>query len=126
MDYDYVYSIWSGRFAAGSDRRLIAVGYSGRKGHVNDPHARFQVGIGPIPPGLYRLCPAYNHPRLGPVAIRLEPIEADLRGRSGFFIHGDNRKGDQSASSGCIILDRATRENLDAGIAAGSDRLWVI
>lgn len=33
-------------------------------------------------------------------------------GRSGFLIHGDNSKGDHSASEGCIILGPKVREEI--------------
>jgi hypothetical protein len=47
----------------------------------------------------------------------------DMHGRSGFYIHGDNGKGDRSASEGCIILPRAVRERIHD---SGDTRLHVI
>jgi len=45
-----------------------------------------------------------------------------MNGRSGFLIHGDNSKHNFSASEGCIILSRSTR---DAISSSGITRLEV-
>lgn len=43
----------------------------------------------------------------------LEPFQSnDMMGRSGFFIHGDNRYGNRTASHGCIILPRKARDEI--------------
>lgn len=74
------------------------------------------VGQGPIPKGRWRLGYRQHHPRLGPAAIPLDPEEGTAtKGRSGFFIHGDNGRGDRSASSGCIILPKLVRDGLRVG-----------
>ena len=36
-------------------------------------------------------------------------------GRDNFQIHGDNGKGDKSASKGCIILNQSDRAGLKPG-----------
>jgi hypothetical protein len=41
--------------------------------------------------------------------MRLQMQKGSLFGRSGFLIHGDNSKGNSSASNGCIILPRWAR-----------------
>lgn len=84
-------------------------GYSGRGTGLNNPESEGKVGIGPIPRGLWAVGEAYHHPRLGPLAIPLTP-QGEVHGRSEFFIHGDNSRGDFSASSGCIVLSRSTRQ----------------
>lgn len=67
------------------------------------------------------------HPRFAAPAIALqEENAADLCGRSGFWIHGDNRKGDKSASSGCIILNKRTRACVRSLIEMGIDWLEVV
>lgn len=89
----------------------IAEGYSGKPPYVNDPAAEDRKSLGPIPRGRYRTMPSIRHTRLGPVAIELVPQAGHpMFDRSGFWIHGDNRDRNRSASSGCIILGRDARE----------------
>jgi hypothetical protein len=38
--------------------------------------------------------------------MRLTQLTGDTFGRGGFFLHGDNSLGNESASEGCIILSR--------------------
>lgn len=128
--YDFVYSQSSGRFylADGEDvRALIAKGYSGSGSHRNNPESEALVSRGPIPRGVWRLEPAFNHARLGPCSIPCEPVEEKTAlGRDGFFIHGDNSRGDGTASHGCIILDRGTRELVNAAVRQGVRTLVVV
>ena len=96
------------------NRALIARGYAGKGEHLDKPESEHIFGQGPLPSGLWRIYPPADHPRLGPTAFRLEPVgdtekKVTRLGRGGFFIHGDNAKGDRSASSGCIVLDRSSR-----------------
>jgi len=112
---------WSWRQAAGRlerDGKTVAMGYSGHGEGLNNPEMEAAAGVGPIPRGRWRIGPAERHPRLGPVAMPLTPDGHDAHGRTAFFIHGDNSRGDQSASHGCIILPRSVRQE----IAAGDDR----
>ena len=92
-------------------RALIGLGYSGKTGHVNRPESDHIVATGPIPRGVWRLDPPLaSHPRLGPKVIPLEPADAQTaKGRSGFYVHGDNKRGDNSASRGCIIMPGSVR-----------------
>lgn len=90
--------------------RVIGVGYAGKPPYVNAPEAEVRKGTGPLPRGLYRIVDPVDHIRLGPLSMFLIPDEQNrMFGRSGFFIHGDNRHANRSASSGCIILDRSSR-----------------
>lgn len=110
----YVYEQATGRFLwrCGASVRLIATGYAGAPGFVNDPYADHIRSRGPIPKGLYRIVPR-EHPRFAPPALFLAPEPGNaMHGRSGFYIHGDNARGDQSASSGCIILPKGVRERI--------------
>ena len=93
-------------------------GYSGRgEGRNNIEKVKVRM-VGPIPPGCYRIGPAYAHARLGPVTMNLDPVPGTaMFGRSLFRIHGDNAAHD--ASNGCIILSRVLRD----AIAASPDRL---
>lgn len=89
--------------------RLIARGYAGAKGGRNNPALEHLQAIGPIPKGSYS-ARIVQHARFAHPAIYLDPAPSNhMFGRSGFFIHGDNAKGDGSASTGCIILGRGHR-----------------
>lgn len=88
-------------------------GYSGSPPYVNQTAAEALVARGPIPRGSYRLIGPINHVRLGTLVFFLDPAKGNnMHGRSGFFIHGDNEFGNQTASHGCVILSRAIREKL--------------
>lgn len=111
---DFEYSQSSGCLYlvdAENGRALIGRGYSGAAGHVNRPESQRLVARGPIPCGVWRMDPPLaSHPRLGPKVIPLEPADAQTaQGRSGFFVHGDNKRGDNSASSGCIVMPGSVR-----------------
>lgn len=95
-------------------RVALARGYSGRGHDLNDPDAEGKPGSGPIPRGVWRIKSPLHHPRLGPLSFALEAFGHDAHGRTEFFIHGDNGRGDKSASSGCIILGRGARECIRA------------
>lgn len=86
-------------------------GYSGHGAGVNNPIAEAIHAEGPIPRGVWRIGTWIDHPRLGPLSFRLYPFPSgrSVFGRSGFLIHGDNRKRNRSASTGCIVLDRPHR-----------------
>lgn len=115
---DWVYQQSTGNLYLADDedaRTYVAHGYSGAPDHVDRTESEGLIAKGPIPRGLWRMDPPSDHKRLGPCCIGLEA--ADPRTalkRSGFYVHGDNERVDGSASSGCIILDRATRELMKA------------
>lgn len=97
-----------------SGLRLVATGYAGAPGFVNDPDADHLRNKGPLPRGLY-LIQLRPHQRFAPPALYLAPWpETEMHGRSGFWIHGDNARLNRSASSGCIILDRNARARIRA------------
>ena len=89
----------------------VATGYSGNTTGLNNPDAQDKVGVGPVPRGDYTIGPPHRPiDHLGPNALPLYPApKNDMGGRSGFFIHGDNRKMNHTASNGCIILGPAFR-----------------
>lgn len=109
----------------GDFRCPIADCYAGAPPNINDPDAQCAQGIGPLPRAKYRMR-VVEHPRFASPAIKLVPVEGDLCGRSGFFIHGDNRDGNRTASSGCIIADRKTRQLISRAIDAGFSDLIVV
>lgn len=88
---------------------LLGFGYSGSIEGLNDPNQEHRRAIGPIPAGWWQIGAAVEHPRLGPMALPLRPIGHDAHGRSAFYIHGDNRKQNWSASTGCIIAHPSIR-----------------
>lgn len=107
-----------GQIVEGGIERVLdeTKGYAGRGKHRNRPESQHITSWGPIPRGGYRIGEAFTHPRLGPVAFRLEPHGANkMFGRGAFLIHGDNAQGD--ASHGCIILNRTMRKAIrDSGV----------
>jgi type VI secretion system (T6SS) effector TldE1-like protein len=97
-----------------ADGELVDTGYAGKGNAKNDPDQQCVADMGPIPRGYYAIQPGINHPKLGPVALRLEPDAGNnMCGRAGFFIHGDKVSDPGNASEGCIIMKRTTREAVD-------------
>jgi Protein of unknown function (DUF2778) len=97
------------------DGVYIETGYSGANPEgKNKPDKECSKNVGPIPRGYYSIKAEQGTP--SPVAL---PLLADdpnycSPARSGFLIHGDNATG--TASTGCIILSRKTREKIrDSG-----------
>lgn len=91
------------------DKTVAYAGYSGAPGGLNNTTLEHKPNLGPIPRGRYLLGDPHDHPRKGPVVMTLFPHGHSAQGRSDFMIHGDNAKGDRSASKGCIVLDRTAR-----------------
>ncbi|ATW62974.1 hypothetical protein [Citromicrobium phage vB_Cib_ssDNA_P1] len=109
---DFLYEQRSGNFYLADiedGRALVACGYSGKGQSRNNPVHQDRQALGPLPCGVWRIHPAITHKRLGPIAIPLTQTKGETFGRSAFYIHGDNSRGDYSASSGCIILPRDVR-----------------
>ena len=93
----------------------LGSGYAGKGVDRNVPNSDHIKSKGPLPRGKYSVA-VKQHARFAAPAIVLEQIEGDTRRRSGFWIHGDNSKGDQSASSGCIVLTAPVRRMIAAFI----------
>ena len=111
------------------DGEMIATGYAGINtdtvNGLNNPAQQQTPFVGPIPRGTYTIGqPITNGGHMGPFVLELTPSPVNnMFGRSGFFIHGD--KADpppQSASNGCIIVNREWR----AMIAQSGDNLLVV
>lgn len=97
------------------DGKRAGGGYSGRGEGLNNPEAQDDRSKGPIPQGLWQIGRPRNSVRTGPFVLDLTPIAGTKTfGRSAFQIHGDNRLGNFTASSGCIILRRDIRERIAA------------
>lgn len=88
----------------------VGKGYSGRGEGLNNGKLQMVHNLGPIPRGLWEIGEFCDDKNLGPIVSPLKETSQDVFGRSGFFIHGDNRAVNHSASHGCIILSRALRE----------------
>lgn len=98
------------------DGAVIGYGYAGHPPFVNRPAAEGRENEGPLPTGNYIIEAAVDHPTCGPCSLPLAPYPDNaMHGRSGFLIHGDDSTpADQSASAGCIILDRPIRDVIEA------------
>jgi len=117
-----VYSQGDGRLMDMEDR-LVGQGYSGAPGYVNKPELQDKVDKGVIPVGTYTIGEVIvkreDGRGMGPDVIKLDPdpataerIRAMGRDPNTFYIHGDNGREDQSASQGCIIMDKYERKVL--------------
>lgn len=92
---------------------LAGEGYSGNGADINQIA---DIGVrdhGPLPFGLYAIQPPCSDPKLGQYVLRLTPDPSnDMLGRGGFAIHGDNPAANETASEGCIILNRIVRARI--------------
>ena len=109
-------------------KKDVGTGYSGKDDGLKNPKAQDQPNVGPIPQGNWKIEPQKDNVtgqgHKLPASMRLDPSKGtDTFGRSGFLIHGDNSQQNHSASNGCIILDRPTR-NLIGG--SGDNNLTVV
>jgi len=129
----FEYSISTGelwKVDASGNATFVSSGYSGKGNGLNNPYdqdiqgEKGKADAGPIPAGTYTIGKMFdNTGKTGPGSMRLTPDAGnEMNGRSGFLIHGDNSKHNFSASEGCIILSRSTR---DAISSSGITRLEV-
>ena len=97
------------------DGTLAGTGYAGQPPHVNDASAVCLVNEGPLPPGVYFVGDPVEGTHMGPFALPLTPdADNDMKGRSGFYCHGDSIERPGYASNGCIVQQRSVREVLHA------------
>lgn len=87
-------------------------GYSGHGQGLNNPKMEMVHSVGPIPKGVWEIGMFFDDKHLGPCVAALRPTDQEVYGRGGFFIHGDNRLMNHTASDGCIILSRQLREDI--------------
>lgn len=89
-------------------------GYSGNGEGLNNAAKESEAFVGPIPKGEYTVSSITSSK--GPTTLVLTPAASNkMYGRNGFLIHGDNKKGDNSASEGCIIVGPDARKKLKVG-----------
>lgn len=105
---------------------FVGRGYSGKGSAINSRLHEKIIATGPIPRGVWNIRPAIVHVRLGRISIPLAPRGHDAFGRSGFYIHGDNKSANYSASSGCIILPPDVREFVEFCRKRGTTTLTVV
>ena len=117
----WTYEQKTGRLLHNGD--YITTGYAGHEEGVNNPDMEGVRGVGPLPCGEWEIGDPFHHDKAGQITMRLTPVGHDALGRDGFLIHGDNTKGDQSASNGCIILMRPYRISV---AESGDKRLTVV
>ena len=121
----FYYEQSTGTFSVvnGSWRTPLFIGYAGVPDCRNDPDCQHEKARGPLPRGNYTLR-TVAHNRFAHPAIRLDPSPSnEMFGRSGFYIHGDNRTS--TASTGCIILGRGERTAINELMKLGFDQLQV-
>lgn len=99
--------------------------YSGAPGAVNDGSQQNTPNVGPIPLGDYDIGNGVNNRGTGPQSLPLTPTAnnnqfPNTRDPNSFLMHGDNSQGNQSASQGCIICSRNTRNTIDAAGGGGT------
>jgi len=91
--------------------------YSGHKEGLNNPEACKQKGVGPLPPGHYKIGLARNDCHLGPFVMNLDPLpETEMFGRDLIRLHGDNGALNHTASDGCIVMGRTGRMKVSTSI----------
>lgn len=119
---DWQYSQSTGRLSHNGSS--VATGYSGNGLGLNNPAMQGAPNSGPIPQGTWTIGSAYNSPNTGPRTLMLTPAPGtNALGRSAFRIHGDNGRGNQSASKGCIIVGPSVRNQI---IDSGDNVLVVV
>lgn len=101
---------------------IIASGYSGKGIDKNNPESEQLKAKGPIPRGLWVIGDPYKSKKIGPFALPLYEHLHNAHGRTYFRIHGDSIGAPGTASLGCIILGRYTREQ----IHKSKDRLLMV
>jgi len=112
----FIYEIQTGKLLDPTGA-LIAIGYSGKGEHKNQPGATSLHNEGPIPAGTYRIGPPTDTVTHGPFVLPLTPDPDNLMwGRAGFLMHGDSVTEPGTASEGCIIMPRMIREQVAADL----------
>jgi Protein of unknown function (DUF2778) len=104
--------------------KLLGTGWAGNGKGKNNPLMQETHNVGPLCRGWYIIEKPYDSPHTGPFTLTLTPYsDTELFGRSEFKIHGSAANVDkdgfitvsgkkQPVSEGCIIQERAVRENI--------------
>lgn len=92
----------------------LGKGYAGHGQGLNNPKLEMVHNLGPIPKGVWEIGVWFDDKHLGVCVAALRPTDQEVYGRGGFFIHGDNKRMNFTASDGCIILDKTLRNAIKA------------
>ena len=111
---------WRYNSATGSlyhDNVFVARGYAGHGDGVNNPSLQGVQSVGPLPTGRYTIGAQQNNVTGSGLilrgSMRLTPAPSnEMHGRSGFLIHGDNNRRNQTASEGCMVFNRDVRDQI--------------
>jgi len=132
-DPDFLYSQSSGIFTDLKAVVLLQGSYSGNGVWKNHPESANVVDHGPLPASRYTIGPLHTLPHLGPCLALTPALDAQMLGRSGFFIHLDNPAHVGASSDGCIVCSNdsfmnglAKLEWLEKQRASGRDQLQVV
>lgn len=113
----------TGRFED-ANGNLVGFGEAGQGAGLNNPDMQNAHNIGPLPVGFYKILAPYDHPKLGPITMNLEPFpENEMFGRKDFRIHGFAAKG--PSSEGCICQHKDARQRI-VQIRLSDDLLEVV
>lgn len=116
-----------------SDGNVVGIGYSGGGDGKNNPLMEHVVDVGPIPAGTYTIeGPPINTKAHGPYVLKLTPdanttafIKSLGRDPATFLMHGDSIPHPGTASEGCVIQDRMTRERVNSTLATDNTLIVV-
>ena len=98
---------------------LAGTGYSGSPEGKNNTLMQAIKNVGPIPIGTYAFGSPFDSLTHGKFVLSLTPDPYnEMFTRAGFLVHGDSVTEPGTASEGCIIMPRTTRELM----AASTDR----
>ena len=98
-----------------------AKGYAGMGKGLNNPdfsekdNNKKTGDYAPLHSGDWTMGPEHDRPSTGVGSIHLDPGTGaeDAEGDEGFYIHGDNKQMNNTASRGCIITDPQTRDAMN-------------
>lgn len=94
--------------------------YAGQPPYVNSVKDDWRECLGPLPAGKYVIGePIADGGHLGPYVMELTPDAGnDMKGRGGFYIHGDSLAHPGYASEGCIVPSggRQAREAIGVSV----------
>jgi hypothetical protein len=90
--------------------------WSGHGPAMNDPSREREIGIGPLPGGIYIVGEVRDSTTLGPFVMNLDPAPGtEMYGRALMRVHGDTVADENHvASDGCIVAPRPAREWINA------------
>ncbi|HSD69673.1 MAG TPA: RHS repeat-associated core domain-containing protein, partial [Woeseiaceae bacterium] len=118
-----IYDSRTGRFTCVDDstgqQTVDEICYSGAPSALNDPSQEAIPNVGPIPRGEYLIGTGVANRGTGPQSLPLTPAPGNTqfpstRDPNSFLVHGDNAQQNRTASEGCIICSRQTRDTIDA------------